>query len=470
MLIDTESIRGSGVVARLADQLASRATTAVALVEMSLSRIADANELNAVIATDEAGAMRDALEWDRLRVSGADLPPLAGIPALVKDNLDAIGFRTTFGSRIRRDVAPADHDDTVVTQLREAGAVFVGKTNLPEYAMEGFTDNPLWGATRNPWRDGISPGGSSGGSAAALIAGLAPIATGTDLGGSSRVPAAACGLLGIKPTSGVVGNRHARLPIEFSSAAPMAGTVADLELLLRLGTQQVLGDPSCVYGLLDNDRDKVENLQIIATERVAGAAAVDPEVSAAFWFAAERFADLHGVMLTKVGSGVVPARADDDWTTICVAEDVYSASKDITAENFRLMDGRIAPLIDEGRRTTLHDYLAARGRRNDYTRILDDMLNGNVLLLTPTLCTPSVPLRGAADGLPVPIDAYNTAVFNLTGHPSISVPAGYIDGSPFGMQVVGARGRDLALLRSVRRWEESEQWPLCAPGFSPFIP
>lgn len=439
---------------------------------MSLSRIADAHELNAVIATDAAGAMRDAREWDRLRASGASLPPLAGIPALIKDNLDATGLPTTFGSQIRRDVGPADHDDTAVAQLREAGAIIVGKTNLPEYAMEGFTDNLLWGATRNPWCDGISPGGSSGGSAAALVAGLAPIATGTDLGGSSRVPAAACGLLGIKPTSGVVGNRYARLPIEFSSAAPMAGTVADLEFLLRLGTQPVLGDPSCVFGLLDNDREEAEreNLHLIATERVAGAAEVDPEVSLAFWRAAERFADLHGVTLTKVESGVIPARADDDWTTICVAEDVYSASKDITAENFRLMDGRIAPLIDQGRRTTLRDYLAARGRRNDYTRVLDDVLAGNTLLLTPTLCTPSIPLRGAADGLPVPIDAYNTAVFNLTGHPSMSIPAGYIDGSPFGMQVVGARGRDFALLRSVRPWEEAEQWPLCAPGFAPFIP
>jgi amidase/aspartyl-tRNA(Asn)/glutamyl-tRNA(Gln) amidotransferase subunit A len=198
----------------LADAQGSRRVSAVELTERALNRIAESAELNAVIGTDPLAALRCAEHIDLRRARGEQLGVLAGVPVLVKDNMNVRGLPTTHGSRLHEHAEPARVDDAAVARLRSAGAVIVGKTNLSEFAMEAISDNLLFGATLNPWRTECSPGGSSGGSAAALAAGLVPVATGTDGGGSVRIPAALCGLLGLKPTSGVVGASPPRLPIE----------------------------------------------------------------------------------------------------------------------------------------------------------------------------------------------------------------------------------------------------------------
>jgi amidase len=436
-----------------------------------LERISAASNLNAVVVVDAEGALRRAGEIDALRKTGAPLPPLAGVPTLIKDNTDVRGMRTTHGSLLHKESPPAADDDTVTTQLRAAGAVIVGKTNLPEFAMESFTDNLVFGATHNPWRRDRSPGGSSGGSAAALVAGLSAVATGTDGGGSTRIPAALCGLLGLKPTSGVAGNAAARLPIDLSSTAPLAHTVADLRLLAELTLQPAHGDPSCVRGPESSDLQRPVG-KVFAARRIAGDEAIDADVEAAFLTAMEHFGAAIGREVEILESGVLDARADDAWATIYAAEDSYALGWDVAQARYALLDPRIAPWVDRGMGTALDEYLRARRDRCQYVRVLDDLLQSNNLLLSPTLTRASLPADGRIDiptGESVPINLFNTAALNLTGHPGLSVPAGEIDGMPFGMQVIAPRGRDLWLLGVAEMWERAHPWRLAAPGYEPLI-
>ena len=471
MVFGVRAAQNPGLLGALADAQAGGHVTATQLTEASLARIAAAPELNAVVVIDADGALQRAGEIDELRAKGAALPPLAGVPTLVKDNTDVRGMRTSHGSLLHAVAPAADRDDTVTAQLRTAGAVIVGKTNLPEFAMESFSDNLLFGATHNPWRKGLSPGGSSGGSAAALSAGLAAIATGTDGGGSTRIPAALCGLLGLKPTSGVAGSSAGRLPIDLSSTAPLAHTVADLRLLAGLTLLPAYGDPSCVRGPETEDLRRPVG-KVVAVRRIAGDEAIDSDVEAAFLTAVERFGVAVGRDVDILDAGVLDAQADDTWATIYAAEDSYALGWDVAATHYDELDPRIAPWVDRGMTTTLADYLRARRDRCRYVRVLDTLLQADNLLLSPTLTRAGLPADGRIDlpvGESVPINLFNTAALNLTGHPGLSVPAGEIDGMPFGMQIIGPRGRDMWLLGIAEAWERAQPWPLTAPGYLPLI-
>src|SRR3954469_13189980 len=192
------------------------------LVEESLRRIEAANgDLNAVVSLRADAAL---IETDRHPRTGA----LAGLPLLVKDLARTVGLPTTFGSHLYAHAPPDEVDDLFVTRLKRAGAIVVGKTNTPAFGHTGFTDNQVFGPTRNPWNLSRSPGGSSGGAGAALAAGLAPLATSSDGGGSVRIPAALCGLVGYKATNGAIGRNVLPRWIEFSTQGPTASTVADV--------------------------------------------------------------------------------------------------------------------------------------------------------------------------------------------------------------------------------------------------
>lgn len=445
--------------------------SAAQLAQRSLERISAATELNAVVGTDAEGAIRRAAEIDGLRADGAALPVLAGVPVLIKDNTDVRGMRTTHGSLIHAEDRVSDRDDSITAQLRAAGAVIVGKTNLPEFAMESFTDNLVFGATHNPWRRGTSPGGSSGGSAAALSAGLAAVATGTDGGGSTRIPAALCGLLGLKPTSGVAGSVAGRLPIDLSSTAPLAHTVADLRVLAQLSLLPAHGDASCVRGPETADLDRPLG-RVFAVRRIAGEQGIDKAVEAAFLDAVARFGAALGRQVEILDGGVLDVDVDDVWATIYAAEDSHSLGWEIARQHHDLLDERIAPWVDRGMATTLQQYLDARRARGRYVFALDELLGPDNILLTPTLNMAELPADGRIDipaGESVPMNLFNTAALNLTGHPGLSVPAGHIDGMPFGMQIVGPRGRDLWLLEIAGAWERAHPWSLSAPGYEPFF-
>lgn len=463
-------LREQGVLGALALAQQDRDITSAHLVEMALNRIAAGADLNAVVYIDADAARAAAQDIDRKRARGDTLGLLAGVPVLVKDNMDVAGMPTTHGSRLHAGAGPAPADDVQVTRLRAADAVIVGKTNLSEFAMEAISDNLIFGATHNPWRHGLSPGGSSGGSATALAAGLIPVATGTDGGGSVRIPAALCGLLGLKPTSGVVGGRPARLPVELSCAGPMATTAADLRLLAQLGSGPAYGDPSCVYGL-DPALATRPLGKVFATTRVAGQQPVAAEVEDVFVSAVGDFAAAVDREVRWLPAGVLPAAADEIWATIYAPEDVFSVGPDLLRTSRRLLDPRVLAWVDQGLEATLGDYLAARQARNECVLILDELLSEGNVLLTPTVTAGPYPIGGAtgeAGGL-MPIDLFNTAAMNLTGHPALSMPAGYVDEVPFGLQVVGPRGSDMWLIALAEVWERHRPWPLAAAGYEPFV-
>lgn len=466
-----EETRMRGILGTLARAQAARRVSAVELVQMALARIAAAASLNAVIRIDADAAMRAAADVDASRARGERLGVLAGVPVLVKDNMDARGLPTTHGSRLHARAEPATVDDAQVARLRSAGAVIVGKTNLSEFAMEAISDNLVFGATHNPWRIGYSPGGSSGGSAAALAAGLAPVATGTDGGGSVRIPAALCGLLGLKPTSGVVGARPARLPIELSSAGPLSATVADLKLLTGLGSGPAYGDPSSVYGPDPRAAQRPVS-EVFATTRVAGRRPVTADVESVFVAAAEEFGHAVHRDVQWLPPGVLDAAADEVWAAMYAPEDVFAVGKAHLRSDRDLLDPRVLEWVDRGLSATLDGYLYARQARNDYVLRLDELLEESNVLLTPTVAAGPYPVGGPeeADGELMPIDLFNTAAMNLTGHPALSVPAGDVDRVPFGLQLVGPRGSDLWLIELASAWECRRPWPLAAPGYQPFVP
>ncbi len=217
-----------------ADALHSRAVTARELLAQAVARMAAANPgLNAVVTTDLAAAEAAASASDRRRDAGAALGPLDGVPFTVKDNLFAGGMRATWGSRLFADhVAP--EDDLCVARLRAAGAVLLGKTNTPELALASHTTNPLFGATRNPWDTARVPGGSSGGAAVSVATGMAPLAIGTDAGGSIRLPAALCGVTGFKPSVGLIPRLHGFPPLalDFQAIGVMARSARGVRLAL----------------------------------------------------------------------------------------------------------------------------------------------------------------------------------------------------------------------------------------------
>ena len=215
----------------LAGSVRTRTTSARELTTIALDRIAALNpRYNAFVAVDPERALADAAALDEAIAKGGDPGPLAGIPLAVKDNHDAVGFRTTHGAPVLADAPPSTVDSPFVARLRAAGCVIVGKTNMPEFAWSSNTSNALFGPTVNPFNPDHGPGGSSGGSAAALAAGMVPLATGSDGGGSIRLPSACCGLSGMKPSLGRVpgGGPTPQSWIDLSTSGPMARRIGDV--------------------------------------------------------------------------------------------------------------------------------------------------------------------------------------------------------------------------------------------------
>ena len=460
-------------LAAIAGAVASGRISAVDMVTESLARIERHNrDLNAVVALRAEQALSEAGRLDAAIRAGHRPGPLAGVPVLVKDLEDVAGMPTTKGSLLRAQAPPAQADGLAPARLRAAGAIVVGKTNLPEFAVEGYTANLLYGATGNPWNPELSPGGSSGGSAAAVAAGLAPVATATDGGGSIRIPAALCGLVGIKPTNGVVGRHPVPDWIDLSTDGPFATTVADLALLLGVLAGPIPGDPTALPSGLPAGRPPA---RLLAAQRTADLGPLPPGVAAAFEAAATALADVLALPLTWLEpAGFFPhGNPDLDWFTLASAEHVAALGRAAVVEGLPRMHPSSQAFFADGLQVSIDDYLAARRRRYAYVRSLDDLLAEDAVLLTPTLAVEGFWADGrlTPDGEvgPLPPQVYSTAVQNMTGHPAVSLPAGRCaNGLPFGLQVTAPRFADNTLLAVAARWEAAHPWPLAAPGYDPF--
>ena len=460
-----------GEVVRL---IRTKQASCVELVTRSLELIATGDpRVNAVTALRADQALAEAGDQDRRLAAGERGGPLAGVPLLVKDLEDVAGMVTTQGSRVYADAAPASTDGTVPGRLRAAGAIVIGKSNLPECAFEAYTSNRLYGPTRNPWDLQYSPGGSSGGSAAALSAGMVALATATDGGGSARIPAAFCGLVGLKPTNGLIGRAPIPSWMDLSTDGPMGHSVADLRMLLQLTAGPTPGDPTALPSWQPGPG---QVSRVVAAVRTSDWGPLDPDLQEAFDRALSVLESQLGLAVELIEPDrVTPGgNADLDWFTMCCVEQAHQIGRSVLDERAADFDPVFVAQMQVGLQTPLADYVEARRRRFEHVRHLDLLLGDDGVLVTPTLAMTAQYADGRMLGADVPgtpKDAVNTGLQNITGHPAVSVPAGFLpNGLPFGLQLTGPRFRDDLLLDLAGRWEQARPWPWFAPGFEPLVP
>jgi Asp-tRNA(Asn)/Glu-tRNA(Gln) amidotransferase A subunit family amidase len=419
-----------------------------------------------VVVEDQARTTAASIDHDRSDDSTADRP-LLGVPVSIKDHIWLAGEPATNGSRSLADFRP-EVDAIPVARLKAAGAVVVGKTNNPEFCYRGYTDNDLWGLTRNPWSLDRTPGGSSGGAGASVAYGATPIALGTDGGGSIRIPAAFCGVVGHKPTFGLV----PKLPgfrgwPTLSVDGPLTRTVLDAALALSVLAGPSAADdltwPVDVGDLLSAVQRPVDWARLsVAVSEDLGWAPVEPSVRAAFRTAVGVLAD-DGARITEVTPETpYPTPL---WNDIALAEGYASEGALLDDHADRILPGT-REIIESGRAVSARQYLDAQHARVDYSRRWAEFLTRYDVLLTPSMPLAAfgvdVESPAAVDGTPVDpfFDDWCMLALpaNLAGLPACAVPTGFDAGLPVGMQVMGARWRDATVLAVAAAYERLAPW------------
>jgi aspartyl-tRNA(Asn)/glutamyl-tRNA(Gln) amidotransferase subunit A len=457
-------------VNELADRVRSGQLSAREVVGHALDRIEALNGIfNAFVAVDADAALKAAAGIDESVASGDDPGPLAGIPIGVKDLEDAAGFCTTNGSLAWADSPPATAQSALVERLVAAGCVVVGKTNTPELGWKAETENPVFGATCNPWDRKRSPGGSSGGSAAAIAAGMVPLATGSDGGGSIRIPSALCGLSGLKPSLG-------RVPVggpdppgwpNLSSRGPMARTSVDVAYAL----DAVIGpDPSDLRSLPMPESswtaalDRAHVPMAVAWAPTLGYAPLDAEVRAVCERAVSALADA-GARVIEVET----VFGGDPVLTWLTMTDAYLAR---SVEPFRgtpmwnRLDPGLVERADRGAEVSGVQLAKAFDECHRLNRRLVDLFHEVRLLVTPTVAaaTPLSGQPGLINGRPDINWVRFTYPFNMTGSPAGTICAGFMgDGLPVGLQLVGPQHGDVVVLRAMAALEEALELDPVAP-------
>ncbi len=448
-------------IVSLAADVSARRVSARELVETSLARIDAVNgKVNAFVAVDGEAALVEAAALDERLAAGEYVGPLAGIPIGVKDLEDAAGFRTSHGSAFHAQDPVASIDSLLVERLRAAGCIVVGKTNTPEMGHKADTTNPLFGSTYNPWDLTRSAGGSSGGTAAALAAGMVPLATGSDGGGSIRIPASVCGLSGMKPSLGRVpmGGPEAPSWADLSTRGPMARTIRDVTYAL----DAVVGpDPTDLRSLPMPDNSWTRSLQGVRPPRVVGwaptlgYAEVDAEVAAVCQAAVERLAD-EGTEVIEVDP-VFPKDPAIAWITLAMAAGERSLGHLRGTDEWEQIDPGHRAVIDAFGQVSGAKLLAANDECHHANLRLVELFHRVPLLLTPTVAGQPGPAgsNGTVNGVETPQWVAFTYPFNMTRSPAGTVCAGFTaDGLPIGLQVVGPQHADVAVLRLLTLLED----------------
>ena len=411
----------------------SGALTPSALTGELLGRIAAENpKLNAFYEVFEAGAREAAAVATRELRSGVDRGPLHGIPVGVKDLFDVAGSVTTAGAHPGFRPPPAARDSDVVARLRSAGAILLGKTGLHEWALGLSNNNEHFGPTRNPWDPSRIPGGSSGGSAAALAARMTLLALGTDTGGSIRVPAALCGIVGLKPTYGLVSlGGVTPLSRSLDHAGPMANTMDDVFLMLE-GISEFRSAPAPRPRVLLGEGSFLEE--------------VDPEIARLTREAAE-----------SLGR---PAAVDlGDMKTVREANTVilYSDAAAFHEERLKAHPAWFGASLRERLPVGLTyrgvDYARARETQREWTARLTELLGEDGVLALPTTTVPATPIGDPEGAELARLMSRLSAPFNLAGLPVLAVPVGRVRGLPVGMQLVAGPNRESLLAEAGKRLE-----------------
>jgi aspartyl-tRNA(Asn)/glutamyl-tRNA(Gln) amidotransferase subunit A len=428
-------------IADLARALRAREATAEVITEHALQQIADRNpSINAFITVLADQAITQARAADRELAAGRDRGPLHGVPISLKDIIDAAGTPTTAASRVRQGHV-AREDAEVVKRLRAAGAVFVGKTNLHEFALGTTNEDSAYGPVRHPLDPNRSPGGSSGGSAASVLADMAFASIGTDTGGSIRIPAAACGLVGLKPAIG---------EIPTTGVVPLSQTMDHVGPLCRS-----VEDAAIVYevlvagGTVSETSTETRNPRGMRVGLVRGyfTALLDSQVASAFDAACERLR----------GAGVVLEEIDIAHANDVAAIYVHIVLAEAAAYHAKTLESRpddyttnVRLRLEMGRYILGEDYVRALRGRDLLRTEVDAALSARDALLLPTLPVPATRLGAATvrvGGSDEPVRNITlrlTQLFNVSGHPALSVPCGKTtDGLPIGAQLVGMRTPEL---------------------------
>lgn len=461
--MDLREVVASGVREQR-ELLEQGALSARELIEATLDGIEQAGDLNAFTTVLHEQAIAEAIERDQARATGADLGPLHGIPIAVKDEIDVAGAVTTFGTRA--NTIPATADAEVVRRLRAAGAVIVGKTTMPEFGQWPFTESSTYGLTRNPWDRTRSTGGSSGGSAAAVAAGLVPVALGGDGGGSIRIPSACCGLFGLKTQRGRVPTApYPHLWWALGVLGPLTRGVQDSAIVYDVirGSTPVdrFRAPDPVLSFEEAARRTLTGLRIgYSTKSPTVLAGPDPEHVRAVHDTAE--------LLAQLGHTVIEINPRYPDFTFAFYPQFYGG---VLAE-FPFVDHperlerrtRQTAVLGAWARQPVVEWAIRRGETA--ARKADRIFDQCDLLLTPTIAhrPPRVGVLDGANSIraqlaSVPMVAY-TGLWNATGHPAASLPAGVAtDGLPLAVQLVGPTNGEPTILSVAAQLEQARPHP-----------
>lgn len=456
-------------IAGLAERVRRREVSATRLTEAALDALRAGNDdINAFISIYADDALSCAREADRRIAAGDYRGPLDGIPVAVKDNLYLRGRRTTMGSKIHSDFVPG-YTATAVERLAAAGAIIVGKTNMHEYALGATTDNPYFGTCRNPWDTDRIPGGSSGGSAAAVAAKMVPGTLGSDTSGSIRIPASMCGVVGLKPTYGRV-SRYGCFPEAWTldHVGPIAASVTDVAILLDAITGWDPKDPSTLrrpptgtFGSLRTDLTGT----VIGVEKDFYFADVDDDISSLVTDAIDQ--------LRRLGAAIRPVTIGglrDGMYALTIIDTAETTT--VHQSNLRERPDDYGPevrfLLECGALPSAVDYLTAqqiRERLRDQFRCVFQQVD--------VLVAPTIPLKvpkigdqvATLNGRDVDIIANLIRLVgpaNLVGLPSLSLPCGLAGEMPVGLQVIGKPLGEQEVLNVGLAFEQTRTWEKAA--------
>ena len=454
---------------KLADMVRERSISPVELVELYLGRIEQLDpQIGAYItvAADEALAAARTAEAAR---EHSQTPIFHGVPIAIKDLNDTAGIRTTHGSALFAQRVP-DRDEACVARLKQGGFIILGKSNTPEFGYSFVTEPPAFHATRNPWDLSVTPGGSSGGAAAAVAAALAPIAQGSDAGGSIRVPSSFCGVFGIKPSRGRVSNAPQTDQLAWQNG-PIARTVADAAAMLDLMAGYEVGDlwwaPPSRRAFLKEMGRPPRRLKIAVS---TGGFSPAPAIGAVLEAAASLLADLgHSILDSDPDSTWAMPSGPETWDRgiALMGADLarYPILPPINSIPLDQLDPLNRALLEAARSIEAADYGRYLDESAGLGRRLVAMWKQFDVLLTPVVARPPLEIGYGRDGathpmLPAMLEmAPYTSTWNVTGQPAVSVPFDLDPGGiPIGIQLVGPPAGESILIRLAAQIEEARPW------------
>jgi aspartyl-tRNA(Asn)/glutamyl-tRNA(Gln) amidotransferase subunit A len=447
-------------ISELSQRLRGREVSPVEVTQECLGRIDRLNtSLNAFITVTGESALAEARRAEAEILRGQWRGPLHGVPLALKDLIDTAGVRTTAASALYNDRVP-DRDAEVVQRLRQAGAVIVGKNNLHEFAYGGSSLVSYFGDVHNPWDSGRIAGGSSGGSAAALVAGLAYAAIGTDTAGSIREPAALCGCVGLKPSYGRVSSRGViPLSLSLDHVGPLAMTVEDAAIVLQAIAGYDADDITTVdmpvADYVSPLREGAKSLRV-GVPRAYFFEDLDPEVAPAMEHA------LRGISTLVAEVREVQLEVPTDRTLQAAESYAYHAAN--VAKSPELYELETARRIRSGERVSAAEYIERRRELDEARRSIGQVFAEIDLLVTPTMPMPApaiADLKANPEALrPAELKLLrNTRPFNVWGLPAISLPCGFTQsGLPIGLQIAGPHWREDLVLRLAHAYERATAW------------